>query len=142
MKNTEDFGFFFRTMIESIAEIFECDFNPEILIADGAHSIRNAFMSVFTNALLVKMCYAHVLRNVNKRPLKNAKKNRKLILEDIGLMHLAPNSEIFSVLSKLFLKKWKKIEPDFIEYFNKQWLGSHKNWYESAAIYSPSTNNK
>lgn len=32
-------------------------------------------------------------------------------------------------------------ERDFINYFKKQWLSAHKNWYEGAADYTPATNN-
>lgn len=44
-------------------------------------------------------------------------------------------------MTKLFCEKWMAIEPEFVEYFRKEWLGVHCNWYEGAAVYTPSTNN-
>lgn len=34
----------------------------------------------------------------------------------------------FDELADLFLKKWKKSESQFVSYFEKQWLGAHRNW--------------
>lgn len=135
-----DFAFLFNAMRDSIADLFDVQFEPTILIADGADSIRNAFKQVFPLFSVMIMCYAHMMRAVTKRPL-NDKRNRNAILSDIRKMNLAPTSEIFQMMSKLFLDKWQGIEPDLTEYFESEWLGSHCNWFESAAIYSPSTNN-
>lgn len=44
-------------------------------------------------------------------------------------------------VSSLFCKKWESMERNFIEYFQKQWLRVHCNWFEGAADYTPSTNN-
>lgn len=44
-------------------------------------------------------------------------------------------------MSKLFCEKWRPIEKEFVTYFQKQWLGTHCNWFEGAAVYTPSTNN-
>lgn len=127
-------------MRDSIADLFDVQFEPTILKADGADSIRNAFKQVFPVFSVMIMCYAHMMRAVTKRPLKD-KRNRNAILSDIRKMNLAPTSEIFQMMSKLFLDKWQEVEPDLTEYFESEWLGSHCNWFESAAIYSPSTNN-
>lgn len=45
------------------------------------------------------------------------------------------------MMAELFIKKWTPVEPNFTEYFEKQWLGVHSNWFEGAADYTPSTNN-
>lgn len=44
-------------------------------------------------------------------------------------------------MSQLFCSKWQSIEPDFVTYFEREWLGAHCNWFEGAATYTPSTNN-
>lgn len=48
---------------------------------------------------------------------------------------------MFDMMAKLFCLKWSNVEADFIEYFKKQWLGVHINWFEGAAQFTPSTNN-
>lgn len=35
----------------------------------------------------------------------------------------------------------RAVQPNFVEYFKKEWLGVHCNWFEGAAEYTPSTNN-
>lgn len=114
---------------------------PKKLIADGADAIRNGFYKEYEDtAELDIMCFAHVLRNVRKRPFAS-KTNKPLIIDDIKKMQLAPNRNIFDMMSKLFLDKWVCIEPNFVAYFKMQWLGVHSNWFEGAADYTPSTNN-
>lgn len=56
-------------------------------------------------------------------------------------MHLASNRKIFGFMADLFSKKWESLESDFVRYFERQWLGTHSNWFEGAADYTPSTNN-
>lgn len=56
-------------------------------------------------------------------------------------MHNASSKKEFNDLAALFLKRWEKKEPEFIKYFEKQWLGSHKNWFAAASVYDPAHNN-
>lgn len=56
-------------------------------------------------------------------------------------IQLASNRPIFEYMSKLFCEKWTTSEVNFVDYFKKQWLGPHSNWFEGAAEYTPSTNN-
>lgn len=56
-------------------------------------------------------------------------------------MHLATSEQMFDSMAVLFLKKWKKEESEFCDYFKDTWLGSRKNWFEGASTYSPSHNN-
>lgn len=77
---------------------------------------------------------------LSERPFAS-KNSKPLIIEDIRNMQLAPNISAFEMMKKLFIEKWQSIEPDFVGYFQKEWLGTHSNWYEGAAVYTPSTNN-
>lgn len=136
-----DYAFLFQTLIDAVKLIHNKELNPEVLIADGDRAIRNACAMTFPSVELMIMCYVHVLRNVNKRPLSNAKNHRKLIQADIDILHLAGSEEKFDNLTALFIKKWKKLEPDFIRYFEEQWLGDLKYWFVGASVYDPSDNN-
>lgn len=91
------------------------------------------------NAKLDVMCATHVLRNVRQQ--KFAGNNKEQVVNDIRKMQLSPSPDEFDVVSKLFLSKWKAEEPDFCVYFEEQWLGRHKNWFEGCAEYTPLTNN-
>lgn len=114
-------------------------FAPTILISDASDAIRNGFDEVFDNTKKI-MCFVHVERNCAKQPLNN-NKNRKEILNDLKQMNIATSEDHFKELSRLFLDKYRDCEPEFVEYFERQWLGDHCNWYEAASIYTPSTNN-
>lgn len=137
----EDFTFVFKALSNSIKSLFNIEFSPKILIADGSFAIRNAFENSFDDIVMMVMCYPHVLRNVRKRPLNNAKKNRTPIMNDIHRMHLAPSAQIFNGMAALFLRKWSIEEQEFCDYFEKTWLGSRSNWFEGASTYTPSHNN-
>lgn len=139
-ETTADYEFVFSSFRNAIEIFYEQKFEPKTLIADGADAIRNAFYKSFVSAELDIMCFAHVLRNVRKQSFKT-KSNKQLILDDIRKIQLAPNKKTFSMMTKLFCEKWVLVEPDFTNYFEKQWLGVHCNWYEGAANYTPSTNN-
>lgn len=139
-ERTEDYAFVFQSVKDGLQIHFNEIFQPETLIADGADAIRNAFYNTFDSAKLDVMCFAHVIRNIKKRPFAN-KNNKELILDDIRKMQSSSNRKMFEMMAKLFGDKWENIEPNFVEYFKKQWLGVHSNWFEGAAEYTPSTNN-
>lgn len=139
-EKTHDYHFIFDSIKNAIKKHLDKDFEPETLIADGADAIRNGFYNCFESAKLDIMCFAHVLRNCNKRPFTSTK-NKGLIIDDIRKMQLAPNRATFNMMASLFCDKWKNLESDFVAYFKKEWLGPHTNWFEGAAIHTPSTNN-
>jgi hypothetical protein len=64
-KKTKDFIFIFKALID-IAKNLNVELKIEILISDASEAIRNAFISVFGEGLLIIMCWAHVRRNVVK----------------------------------------------------------------------------
>lgn len=139
-ETTEDYSFVFESLKNAIEVCFETSFDPTTLIADGAMAIRNAFYNVFASAALDVMCFAHVIRNIRKRPFA-MKNNKQLILDDIRKMQSSPSRAIFEKMAELFCEKWEPLEPNFIDYFRSQWLGPLVNWFEGAAEYTPSTNN-
>lgn len=135
-----DFEFILKSIKNTIKAQFDYDFEPDMMIADGADAIRNAFYNTFSSAKFDVMCYVHVLRNCSKQPFAS-RSNKSLIFEDIRNMHLAPNKPTFNMMSNLFCKKWIELEPNFVAYFRKEWLNAHSNWYEGYSHYTPSTNN-
>jgi hypothetical protein len=64
-----------------------------------------------------------------------------LFVDEIETLQLAQNERIFTKASKLFIKKWIKTQPNFIEYFQTEWLTSRKGWYEGVRHLTRSTNN-
>lgn len=121
-ETADDYSFVFEAVKTKIKQIFSVNFEPSTLISDAADAIRNAFYRVFPQATLDVMCFAHVLRNVDKRKF-NSTNNKKLIKDDIRKCQQASDSKTFAFMTKLFCEKWRTVEKDFIEYFEKQWLG-------------------
>lgn len=103
-ERTEDYAFVFQSVKDAIRVHCKKIFNPMTLIADGADAIRNGFYTVFPNAKLDIMCFAHVLRNIRKR-IFSSKNNKALIIDDIRKMQLAPNRNIFEYMAELFCQK-------------------------------------
>lgn len=139
-ETTEDYSFVFESLKNAIEVFYEIEFQPTTLIADGAKAIRNAFDKAYETASLDIMCFAHVIRNMRKRPFA-MKNNKALIIDDVRRIQSASSRAIFDKMADMFCEKWKDLEPNFIEYFRSQWLGSLANWFEGSAIYTPSTNN-
>lgn len=139
-ETTDDYAFVFDAVKKKIKECFSANFAPSMLISDAADAIRNGFYRIFPDATVDIMCFAHVLRNIEKRKF-NSKNNKKLIIDDIKKLQHAPDKTTFSFMSTLFCEKWAPVEQEFVAYFKAQWLGVHCNWYEGAAMYAPSTNN-
>lgn len=139
-ETADDYAFVFECVKKCASYFPEISFAPTTLIADGADAIRNAWYRVYPSAQMDIMCFAHVIRNVRKRPFAS-KNNKKLIIDDIRKIQLAQNRKMFDEMSRLFLLKWKGVEPNFVDYFKREWLGTHSNWFEGAADYTPSTNN-
>lgn len=88
-ERSADFEFMFRTIKNSLKEIFGFEMDPRVFISDAARSIHNAFKSVFGDRDDIIMCWAHLRRNVVKnspRFLRDSKKQ----LEFIGQRSFQP----------------------------------------------------
>lgn len=81
-EKTEDFEFLF-TAIKNAAEKF-CNFQyvPNVLICDAAKAIHNGFRLAFGNEPLIRMCWAHMKKNVQKnlqKCIKSVKPTSKAV---------------------------------------------------------------
>lgn len=118
---TEDYAFVFASVKSGVTSYFpQNSWAPNKMIADGADQIRNAYYQVFEDSAKIDiMCFAHVIRNVRKRPFAS-KSSKPLIVDDIRKMQLAPNRNTFDMMSGLFIDKWQDTEPNFVSYFKKE----------------------
>ncbi|XP_049880295.1 uncharacterized protein LOC126376791 [Pectinophora gossypiella] len=110
-------------------------------VCDAAKSIQNAFLEVFGEHVVVRMCWAHAKRKIQERieRIKN-KVLRDNILNDVDSLHSITDENIFDAASEAFLQKYKD-QIEFVTYFRAQWLTQNRNWFLGAAPNSPSTNN-
>ncbi|CAF2103112.1 unnamed protein product [Rotaria magnacalcarata] len=69
------------------------------------------------------------------------KSEQEDLVNDVESLQLTQDERIFIKASNLFVKKWSKKEPNFIEYFQNEWLTTHNACYEGVGHFTPSTNN-
>ncbi|CAF4035093.1 unnamed protein product, partial [Adineta steineri] len=131
----------YNTTVDGVMKLNLQETTPNILIADGSGAIRNGFEAIFGEKPIV-MCWAHMRRAVVKKIESMVNKMEKQdLVEDIDALQLAQSEQIFTKASNFFIRKWNRKEPTFIEYFQKEWLTSHRGWYEGIQQLTPSTNN-
>lgn len=115
------------------------------LVADAAPAIRNGFEAVFGKADVVIMCWFHMMKCVKEKLCTAAwrlsEDQRRDIMNDILTLHYSWSEEMFLHCVRLFLDKWMKVSPLFVDYFEKNWVEKNVNWYEAAGLGTPSTNN-
>ena len=122
----EDFAFFFRTIKDAASQEMKREYNPSSLIADNAGAITNGYMSVFQLVKRVN-CWAHMIRNIDKR-LKSIKKGtREAIRADLMSIQLSTSETIFKKSIQLFRRKYAT-ETDFQEYMLNTWINTNSNW--------------
>ncbi|CAF1379374.1 unnamed protein product [Adineta ricciae] len=115
--------------------------HSSFVLSDGSDAIRNGFQSVFGEKLMV-MCWAHMRRKVVKKVESMVDKmDKEDLLQDIDMLQVAQSDKIFRKASGLFVKKWSRKQPEFIQYFENEWLNTHNGWYEGIRHLTPSTNN-
>lgn len=69
-ERSEDFAFLFQSLIDIVKQLFDGDFDPEILIKDAADSIGNGYTKALphrTKRENIIMCWAHLRRAVSKK---------------------------------------------------------------------------
>lgn len=63
------------------------------------------------------------------------------LLADLRSLQLVYDKKLFDLGWKLISKKWKKSEPEFVDYFEKVYIKANSNWFEGCANRTPKTNN-
>ena len=137
----EDYEFIFTAVKEILKKLYDNDWRPDTLMADGAEAITNGFMKAFayssTDEFNRLMCWPHVERNVTKNsPLKY----REALLADISKLQESHSHEAFHQLYRCFVDKWSAVKDEksntvecikeFLEYFEKEWIVANPGWFE------------
>ena len=114
------------------------DFKCTILVADASDEISNKFIKVFKKCEKRIVCWAHVIRYIDRtiNVLKKEKENKKKLRMDIINLHLLPTETVFNAAVKFLENKWEKNPKakEVIEYVKKQWINKNIEWYEGYAV--------
>lgn len=142
-EKSADFQFIFQTIKDTTFTLFGTELKPLCLISDAAYSIKNGYVAVFGDDDSVIMCWAHLRRAAAKKVCNyiRDKKKQNEFMSDLDHLQLSRSPEIFKRAGELFIAKWRAVSNDLAEYFEKEWLINHPNWYEGFRRNTPSTNN-
>ena len=139
-----DYCFLFKSTQKCLKQIYNADFKPTCLVADGATAITNGFIAAFGAIEKRVSCWYHMISLVDDN-LKHVKEFAVLLRRDIEQLQLCSSPRIFDKAVALFFKKWrskKNKEVDtFLDYFYKQHIQHLPGWYEGYAEGMPSTDN-
>lgn len=140
-ENGDAFACAFQGFREGIEKFANKRIDPEYLVADADAAIHNGFHTVFDKDNRVIMCYAHVMRNVNKKYTFAKKDNKKELLNDLRSLHKSGTEDTFSQGCELFVDKWKTAEAEVTKKIDGSWFRKNNTWYIGSAERVPKTNN-
>lgn len=143
-ETTDNFAFLFEAVKNAALKYHNMIINPTYVMADAAFQISNGFRYAFPEAIgdehNTLMCFFHVLKAINGFKFQNPASKEKVKI-DIKVLQMCGNVTVFSHALRLFLAEWKADEPAFCEYFEREWIQKHPNWYAAANLTAPNTNN-
>ncbi|KAH7725260.1 hypothetical protein AAVH_07053 [Aphelenchoides avenae] len=103
---------------------------PDVILGDGAKEITAACRDVFPAARRA-MCWAHVIRQVDKRLNVFKKDLRAMVRDDLLLLQYARTDDEFITVAQLVFDSWPAETADFVDYLRNVWIdSSEKFWYE------------
>ncbi|RMZ99678.1 hypothetical protein BpHYR1_002744 [Brachionus plicatilis] len=89
-------------------------------------------------------CWAHVIRNSDKRLNHFVLPIKKEIRQDIKTIQKLFREDLFVYATQLFQKKWQEKKSqsinEFIDYFFSEWIDKNNGWYVEGICF-PSTSN-
>lgn len=123
-ETAQDFQFLFAAVKKGVHSLFNINFVPKALICDAVHSIHNAFKEEFGDERVIIMCWAHMRRKIVEKTRTHIhdKQHQIRVTNDIDKLQLSSSNQVFDQAAKLFVLKWKDLYPEFVEYFDVEWL--------------------
>lgn len=143
-ETSNDYAFLFGA-IKNAAEVHhKVKVNPRYLMSDAASQIPNGFKYTFPEVVDTDywslMCVFHLLKAIHAYAF-NSTDHRDQIKADIKILQVSANPIVFKHAINLFLDKWRACEAKFCDYFKSEWVTKHPNWFASANLLAPNTNN-
>lgn len=122
------FEYMFKEVKEAAMKYYDYLMCPDFLICASENDIQNAFLTVFGHNVTILLCPAYMERIV-KRKIQRLipKQQHQQILDDLNVLKLLQDIEIFEKTSLLFMKKYEHFK-DFIAFFDSEWLRFNRNW--------------
>lgn len=133
---------FYQSLKTKGEKILNSPITFDRLLADCAYEIRNGFLAVYPQGLIIN-CNFHVQKSIQKKSKSEIKNEevRANVMSDIKVLQLAQSEEVFKKAADLLISKWERKVPRFTKYFYDNFILKRSNWYEGFSGLSPSTNN-
>lgn len=142
-ETTDDWAFIFTAVAVAAKKHQSIETKPTHVMTDAAMAIKNGFLSTFPDVDGTDydlMCGFHMKKALNTAKYRN-KENKADIKNDVNILEQCQTKQIFKHALDLFISKWQTSEPEFIEYFKKEWINKNPNWFACANLKAPNTNN-
>lgn len=136
-----DYEMSFNAVKLGVQKVTGLEFKPNALICDADPAIHNGFKKAFDDEIIIIMCYAHVMSNVHRKYKFKDNNNRKLLENDLRVLHKCYDEYTFEIASQLFMEKWTLKENDVAKRIEKSFFDKNKNWYIGCCKNVPKTNN-
>lgn len=143
-EKTADFEFSFNALKQGIHSITRKEFpgKPLTLVSDADPAIHRGFENCFNEWVsLIIMCYFHVTLNVQTKYKFHGPANKKAFKEDLYVLHICSSEQRFDEGCRLFVRKWKDVEPEATRLINNSFFAANKNWFIGCAPRTPKHNN-
>lgn len=126
------YEYMFNAIKEAATKYFEHLMCPDFLICD-LQDIRNAFFTVFGRDVTILISQEHMRMTVKRKIQKLVpRQQHQPILEDIKVLQMSEDFEIFEKATLMFVKKYEDFK-DFIDFFDLEWLQFNRNWMKVAS---------
>lgn len=142
-ETADDWSFIFTAIAVAAKRFKKIDVKPTHIMTDAAMAIKKGFLSSFPHVEgsdYDLMCGFHMKKSLNSAPYRD-KENKIRIKNDVNIMEQCQSKQIFEHVLTLFISKWQTSEPDFVQYFKKEWVNKNPNWFACANLKAPNTNN-
>lgn len=136
-----DYEMSFKAVKLGVQKVTGAELIPNALICDADPAIHNGFKQVFNNETITIMCYAHVMSNVHRKYKFKDNNNRKLIEDDLRIIHKCYDEYTFDIACQLFIEKWTEKEGGVTKRIKTSFFAKNKNWYIGCIKRVPKTNN-
>lgn len=139
-----DYEFTFNAFKQGIHSVTGQEFTgkPLTLVSDADPAIHRGFENCFGEWVVqIIMCYFHVMLNVQNKYKFHGSANKKTFKEDLYVLHICSSEQQFDEASRLFVRKWKNVEPEATRLIDNSFFKANKNWFIGCAYRMPKHNN-
>lgn len=141
-ETAEDYRFAYESVVTGVRKYTGQEIQPEASVSDADPAIHKGLRTCFGDLpIIIIMCWAHVMSNVERKYTYNQQENKKKMMDDLRKLHFSQDQRQSINGSRLFVKKWQSEEPNAVKKLNGSFFRKNANWFIDAHHRVPKTNN-